>query len=172
MTVCPIDTHREALQWSFNLLEQVMADVDQAQAHWPPPGIANPIASTYAHAICEMDVLVKMLAGKPILFETTWEGKTGISEPQLDQDFEWVRRVEVDLDLAREYARAVYQHTDAALAELSPADLERELDLSANGLGIQTVGWCISALVTGHLHNMAGEISALKGMQGIQGYPF
>ncbi len=49
-----------------------------------------------------------------------------------------MRRVEVDLDLAREYARAVYQHTDTALAELSPADLEREIDLTANGLGVQT----------------------------------
>ncbi|OGO32829.1 MAG: hypothetical protein A2Z16_03910 [Chloroflexi bacterium RBG_16_54_18] len=172
MTTCPIDTQREALQWSFSLLEMVMADVSQAQAHWSPPGIANPIAATYAHAICEMDILVKMLAGKPILFETSWAGKTGISEPRLNQDFDWVRRVEVDLDLAREYARAVYQHTDAALAELSPSDLERELDLTANGLGIKTVGWCLSALVTGHLHNMAGEISALKGLQGSKGYPF
>ncbi len=172
MTDCPVDTHREALHWAFNLLELVMADVSQDQAHWSPPGIANPIGATYAHAVCEMDALVKMLAGKPILFETIWAGKTGISEPRLNQDFEWVRRVEINLDLAREYARAVYQRTDEALAELSPADLEREIDLTANGLGVQTIGWCLSALVTGHLHNMAGEISALKGLQGIRGYPF
>jgi len=172
MTACTVDTHREALHWAFDLLELVMADVSQDQAHWTPPGFANPIGAIYAHAICEMDVLVKMLSGKPILFETTWAGKTGISEPRLNQDLEWVRRVEVDLDLAREYANAVYQHTDAALAELSPEDLEREIDLTANGLGVQTIGWCLSALVTGHLHNMAGEISALKGLQGSKGYPF
>lgn len=172
MTACPADTHREALYWAFNLLELVMADVSHDQARWSPPGIANPIGATYAHALCEMDVLVKFLAGKPILFETTWAGKIGISEPRLNQDFEWVRRVEVDLDLAREYARAVYQYTDAALAEFSPAELEREIDLTAIGLGVQTIGWCLSALVTGHLHNMAGEISALKGLQGSMGYPF
>jgi hypothetical protein len=163
MTASSLDIHREALHWAFNLLEQVMSDVSQEQACWTPPGIANPIGATYAHAICEMDALVKMLAGKPILFETTWAGKTGISEPLLNQDFDWVRRVEVDLDLAREYARAVYLHTDAALAELSPADLERELDLTA-WIGGTHGRLRLSALVTGHLHNMAGRFLHSKAV--------
>jgi hypothetical protein len=44
--------------------------------------------------------------------------------------------------------------------------------MSASGLGVRTVDWCLSALITSHINNMAGEISALKGVQGAKGYPF
>lgn len=167
-----IESHRVALKWAYELLEMVMADVNQEQADWIPPGRANPLGATYAHALCELDVLVKMLTGKPVLFETSWAGKTGISEPRLSQDFDWVRRVEVNLDLAHEYARAAYLNADHAIASLQDSDLQRQVDLSANGLGVQSLDWCLSALVIGHLHNMSGEISALKGLQGAKGYPF
>jgi hypothetical protein len=30
----------------------------------------------------------------------------------------------------------------------------------------------LNVLVAGHLNNMAGELSCLKGLQGLKGYPF
>jgi hypothetical protein len=65
-------------------------------------------------------------------------------------------------------ARATEEH----IGTLSDQDLERVLDLSNVGLGEQRVSWVISALIVGHLNNMAGEISVLKGLQGAKGYPF
>ena len=47
-----------------------------------------------------------------------------------------------------------------------------QVDLSEAGLGVRTVDWLLSALLTSHINNMAGEISCLKGLQGGKGYPF
>ena len=52
------------------------------------------------------------------------------------------------------------------------AGLDEMRDLSAQGLGRRSVGWMLNALVAGHLNNMAGELSCLKGLQGLKGYPF
>lgn len=35
--------------------EATVSDVTEEQAHWQPPGIANPIAAVYAHAIVGAD---------------------------------------------------------------------------------------------------------------------
>jgi hypothetical protein len=78
----------------------------------------------------------------------------------------------VDLPAARAYGKAAYENVDAYLSVLTEADLERKIDLTPQGLGVQTLSWCISALIASHLNNMAGEISVLKGIQGEKGYPF
>jgi hypothetical protein len=168
-----ITSLREGLSWATELLEMTVDDVTPEQMAWTPIGIANPVGATYAHAIGALDAVTnQMLQRKLPLFASSWNGKTGISEPKWGSDPEWARRVQVDLPKAREYARAAYAQTDSYIAGLSDADLDRELDLSANGLGKRSLGWCLQALVIGHLHNMTGEISALKGTQGARGYPF
>lgn len=168
-----IETHREALRWAYELLEMTMADVTPELAHATPPGVANPLAATYAHALSDLDVIPNhLLQGKPILFETDWKDKTGISEPQWFSDAEWARRVRVDLAAAREYGKAMYENADAYIASLNEEGLMREVDLSFVRLGTRPVSWCLTALIISHLNNMAGEISVLKGIQGVKGYPF
>jgi hypothetical protein len=80
--------------------------------------------------------------------------------------------VKPDLSALRSYAKAVYAASGEYLATLSEPMLDTEIDLSNAGLGKRTVGWMLGALVIGHLHNMSGEISTLKGIQGARGYPF
>src|SRR5262249_37445678 len=155
------------------LLEMTMADVTQEQAHWIPPGIANPIGALYAHAYLEQDALIHhVLQGQPPLFASSWSGRTGVAQPQMAMELEWARSLQPDLRALRRYGDAVYSDTQAYLARLTDVDLPRELDLSPVGLGTRTVGWLFSALVAGHINNMTGEISCLKGLQGAKGYPF
>lgn len=168
-----IDVHREGLRWAFELLEMVMADVTPEQSAWHPPGVANPLGAIYAHAIAEPDAIVNvLLRGGDAMFTGEWQGRTGISEPRWTAELDWAHNVQVDLPLARQYARAMYENVDAYLASLELEDLEREVDLISKGLGVKTVSWCLTALVTSHMNNMAGEISTLKGLQGARGYPF
>jgi hypothetical protein len=168
-----IGTHRVALKWAGELLEMVMADVTEEQAHWQPPGIANPLGAQYAHAVCAADTIIhEILQGQSPLFQSSWAGKTGISEPQMAATQEWARSVKVDLAALRPYARAVYAAIEAYVNGLAAEELQRELDLSAARLGVQSVDWILSALVASHINNMAGEISCLKGLQGAKGYPF
>jgi hypothetical protein len=168
-----ITVHREALGWAAQLLDMVTTDLTVEQAHAIHAGMANPIAATYAHAVVSADVLINVvLAGGAPLFATVWAGRTGISDPRWNQTPEWSRTVQIDLPALRTYAAAAFASADAYIASLDDAGLERELDLTGFGLGVHTVSWVLSALVTGHIHNMSGEISALKGVLGSKGYPF
>lgn len=164
---------RHEIDWAHQLLEMVMDDVTSEQAHWLPPGIANPLGATYAHAVVVEDGVVRqILMGETPLYLGDWVDRTGISEPRLDSTLEWARTVRVDLPQARAYARAVYASTEAYLAALKPGELDRVVDLTAVELGQRPLGWALEALVIAHLHNMCGEISCLKGLQGARGYPF
>ena len=48
-------------------------------------------------------------------------------------------------------------------------DLARKLDLTSFGLGQMTIGTLLNRMVLGHIDNMTGEISVLKGLQGAKG---
>ncbi len=163
---------REQIQQAHGLLETTMEDVTNEQAHWTPPGTANPLAATYVHAIASEDLAINLvLKGGAPLYTTEWAEKTGISEIQPLTTAEWARRVRIDVSTTRSYAKAVHAATDAYLTDLPEAELNRVLDLSNFGLGQMSVGAILSRMVLGHIDNMSGEISVLKGLQGGRGYP-
>jgi hypothetical protein len=170
---------RQQLRGAHDLLEAVMEGVTPEAAHWIPPGTANPVDATYAHVVISEDRTINgQLRHRRPLYDSAWAGKTGMNElmPTRGEEWQdyvpWTRRVRVDLPAVREYARAVYADTDAYLASLTPDDLDTPIDLSGVGSTEVTLGWVLSRSVVGHADNIAGEISCLKGLQGLQGYPF
>jgi hypothetical protein len=169
---------RNAVQQAHDLLEATMADVTPEQAHWTPPGIANPLGATYAHVLISEDMIVNgMFRQQAPLFASSHAGKTGLSEPMPQPGPDWVnygpwtRRVQIDLSMLREYGRGVFAATDAFLSSLSEADLARELDLTGIGFGKPPLALAIMTLVANHVGTETGEISCLKGLQGARGYP-
>ena len=168
-----VNSIRENTQWGYQLLEMVMADVNDELARWAPPGLANPIGALYAHALLSADGAVNGLLkhGAP-RFATEWAGQVGDPAPQMPLSFEWGRAIKPDLGALRRYGQTVMSGVEAYLDQLGEADLDVAADLSSVGLGTRTVGWVLNALVAAHLNNMAGEISALKGVRGLKGYPF
>jgi len=169
---------RDQLNQSYQFLEMTLNDVTAEQAHWAPPGKANPLGATLAHLALGEDAFVNgMLKGSAPLAAGGWADKTGISEPPPPPfppkpwDL-WGRSVRVDLDALRRYAGAVHAATGEYLASLTPADLTGGVDLSAVGLGQQTLAWVISNGVIGHRLSHWGEIACLKGLQGAKGFPF
>jgi hypothetical protein len=179
-----VQTSRAALLRSVvadarKVLDGTMADVTQAQADYAPPGIVNPLGATYAHVIWSEDMAVQgMFRQLPPLFASSWQGRTGLSEPMPTPGPEWAnypawtRRVKIDLSALRQYAQAVAAETDAWITSLSESDLDRPIDLSGAGLGQHTLGTAIALLIANHLGTETGEISVLKGIQGARGYPF
>jgi hypothetical protein len=164
---------REQLNNAHQWFEGTMSGVNQEQAQWQPPGTAHPIGSRYAHAVVAEDVMVNaLIKGEAPLYATTWAGNTGISDPQFNATLEWARSVQVDLDSARRYAQAVYDNSDAYLATVKDEDLARVVDLSSQGMGEWPLDAFLLTFVLGHIRDIMGEVSALKGMQGLQGYPF
>jgi hypothetical protein len=160
-------------QTSHGWLEGTIEPVTPEQAAWAPAGAATPIGAQYAHILFSEDFLIggAIRGGAPLAM-STWQGRTGVSEPPPAGEWaEWARRVEVDLPAARQYAQAVYGATEAYLASATEEDLTRGIDLSAFGFGVQTVEYVLNNL---HINAAAhcGEISCLKGLQGAKGYGF
>jgi hypothetical protein len=173
---------REEIQAAHQLVEATLSDVTPEQAHWMPPGRANPIGATYAHIVLSEDATVHgLLRGGAPLFATTWGGRTGVSEPPPAPDpgapgfpdwSGWSRRVKVELGALRTYALAVYSATDECLGSLMDKELARPLSLAFLGLGESTVRYVLINGLLGNAFTHCGEISCLKGLVGKKGYPF
>ncbi|HET6318732.1 MAG TPA: DinB family protein [Chloroflexota bacterium] len=169
---------REIIRAARNVFDGTMADVTPEQAHYIPPGIANPLGATYAHVVVSEDLVVQGMfkQGAP-LFASSWAGRTGLSEampmpgPEWSKYAGWTRSVKVDLPALRAYAQAVADATDEWLASLSESDLDQPMDLTGFGLGQHTWGTAIPLLIANHLGTETGEIAVLKGLQGARGYP-
>lgn len=163
---------RSQFEFAHTWLASTMAGVTNEAATWQPQGRANPLGAQYLHTIVAEDAFINGLltSGTPLM-AGTYAGRTGMSTPPPMGDWaSWARSVVVDVEAAQAYAQAVHTTTDAYVASLSDADLGRELDLAAIGLGTITLGAFLSTLIA-NCNNHCGEISCLKGLQGMQGYP-
>lgn len=166
------------LKAAHDVLEQTMEGVTDKVAHYMPPGTANPIAGTYAHVVFTEDIFMhSFLTKTQPLLETTFKDKTGANEIQ-PTDLQgaayskWLKEVKLDVKQFREYAKAVNALSEEYIATLTYADLEKEVDLSAFGMGTRKVCDFIALLINGHVYPIMGELAVLKGIQGLKGYPF
>jgi hypothetical protein len=166
------------LKAAHSVLEQTMEGVTDKVAHFMPPGTANPIAGTYAHVVFTEDLFVhNFLTKTQPLLETTFKDKTGASEIQpIDLQgaaySKWLKEVKLDLKQFRKYAKAVNARSEEYISSLTNAELEKEVDLSAFGMGTRKICDFIALLISGHVYPIMGEIAVLKGIQGLKGYPF
>lgn len=169
---------RDQVKDAHGWLEATMVGAEEKHLSVTPPGTANPLGATYAHAVLSEDGIVAgMLQNKMPLLATTYKSKLGVNKPmpmpgpEWAHYNDWTHSVEVDMPKFREYAQAVYIATDEYLASLNDKDLENPVDMTQVGLGQKTLAWALSTLLVGHIHDMTGEISVLKGIQGLKGYP-
>jgi len=158
---------------NHEVLEGTMAEVETEHAHWTPPGKALPLGALYIHVVTSEDFFIQgMLKGGAPMWESTWKATMGLSEPRppRGQPWEdWSRRVRIDLPKLREYSRAVFAATDAYIDGLSETDLAKEIEFFGRKLSL--AGFFLGVMCT-HCANHAGEISTLKGLQGLKGYAF
>ena len=171
----PIAVLRQQLSGYHAILEQTMDDcpADALDRTLPGATIGN-IASVYAHTVFSEDqILHGMLQGKPPLYRAGgWAARTNIDMPATDMlTEEWARAAKkMNLAAFREYAKAVYAASDAYVAGLAEADLDRKVDTGF--VGEQTVAFVIGNVLAWHAAEHNGEIAALKGAFGLKGLPF
>lgn len=172
MSQAQVNLLRTQYKGAHDWLESTMAGVTNEIAHWRPGGKATLIAAQYVHHLTAEDYFFTVLLNKKApLMTTQYAGKTGFSEPPPSGYWgDWACAVQVDLELLRPYAQAVYAATDAYLAALTDADLAQEQDLTGIGLGKMSLGAFLSTVLL-NCGNHCGEIACLKGLQGLMGYP-
>jgi len=165
---------REQLNFWHGTLDGMVSECTADALHKAIPGsTTNTIAVTYAHAVLSEDFIVNdMLQEKATLAqEAGWEAKTGVPLPSTPPAMwvEWGADIKLNLAPFQEYAKSVYAATDAYVAGLSDADLNRKVMGPA---GETTVGWMIAVILATHVPSHAGEVAALKGVHGAKGLPF
>jgi hypothetical protein len=169
----------ELLQFSlsnaFDILGQVTADLSPEQAHWQPPGIANPIGATYWHVLSSVDHIVHQwcLGTEPLSEREDWRDRVlTVSVPEPEHGGDWLgymRAIRVDLPTLHDYTQEVKGAVQSWLGSLTPADLERTRETP---LGELSLAQLLATFVIWHINSHCGEIAALKGCQGAKGYPF
>lgn len=153
-------------------LEATLDGVDDALANQVPEKTVGTIGAQYVHILTSEDAIINgLLKGGAPLFASTFAGRIGAPQaPQLFTWGEWGRTTQVNLAEARAYAQAVYASVYAYLAGQTAATLGEIVDLTQAGLGQMPRAVVLEiALRQPYVH--AGEISALKGLNGLKGYP-
>jgi hypothetical protein len=166
------DLYTQLFKTANDHLEATMADVTEEVANWVPEKIVASIGAQYVHILTSQDTVVNaLLKGGAPLMATTFAGKIGTNEPpKLFAWEEWGRTSKINLPQARAYAQAVYASIYEYLRTQTGASLAETVDLTAAGLGVMPRAVVLEiALRQPYTHS--GEISALKGLQGLKGYP-
>ena len=143
-----------------------LSDLTSEVAHWQPGGGANSIACLLAHTVYEEDdVLNATISGGQSLFERGgWSAKTGIpADIKAIWKPDWVLNIE-SFDA---YRQEVRQSTRAFLAEIGPAAIDRKIDAWD---GTYRIGWLLRSM-SDHQFGHMGEVSVLRGMEGLAGLP-
>lgn len=165
---------RSAFAGAHDWYRGTVADVGPAEANHVPPGACHPIGALMAHILHSEDFLLNTaVRGAPPLWERDGWGERLGGEMLLAQDAATARAYTCDPRQLGAYAEAVFANTDAVLAGLTDAELDRELALVRFGFPEDMpLGAFLTRLLVGNTYAHTGEISALKGTLEMKGYPF
>jgi hypothetical protein len=137
-------------------------------AHYSAGGTTNTIAQLLAHmTIGEDGAFNRNIKGGSRLIESDgWAEKVGIP---LERGAVWGKDWKLNIEAFTEYREAVKASADAYLATMDLADLDKPVEWFN---GPRPAHEVIQIVVINHLLGHAGEISTLKGIQGLKGLPF
>jgi hypothetical protein len=159
---------REQMQALHGTMEAAIGDCpDEVVAKKLPGSTINSIGAIYAHTIFSEDgMLNALIRGQtPVYMAGGWAEKIGLEMPQGGMEPDW--SVSLDLELFRQYAREVYQATYDYLETATDEDLNRIVD--AGFAPPMPASSFVADILAWHVATHQGEISALKGVQGLEG---
>lgn len=165
----------EYLQRQFlavrRLTDAATQELTDEQLNWMPPGTVNPIKTAWLHLIGAEDRYIQwMIKGGVTVWETEgWAIRLGVPvAPGRVGGWEESRAVMLTIGPVADYQHAVRAATASYLGQLTGQELAREVD---SPFGKRPVADLLAQLVA-HTVGHAGEIAALRGVQGVQGLPF
>jgi DinB superfamily len=159
------------LDASHGAMEVAVRDcAPETLTHRFPGSTINSIGAIYAHTVFGEDGFVNgLVRGQtPVYYAGGWAEKIGLEMPKGGQEEDAV--VDYNLDTFRQYAAAVYAATSDYLTSVSDAELDKLVDpgfappMPVSRFMAEIIGW--------HIATHQGEISALKGAQGLNGLDF
>jgi uncharacterized damage-inducible protein DinB len=156
---------------AHRLVDGAMTGLTDEQLNWLPPGTANTISATVMHILGGEDNYIQgFLQGKPTLFaEGGWAAKIGVAAPpRPGQSWDEYKSKALAVATLLAFQQVVREATERYLAGITTEDLDRVVTMGARERSVAEV----LTMLVGHLASHAGEVAALKGVQGAKGLPF
>lgn len=161
-----VEYAKKQLEQAFGLVNMCVDGMDDAQFNFNPGGTGNSPSKSAMHIAASIDFFVNgSLKGEAM----TWPDvakRYGLPENSLQV---WKFEGQVPVAPIKEYLRDVQKSTLAFVDTLTDADLDREIETQF--FGKQTLAFFLQ-LGANHSVGHAGDIAAVKGMQGLKGLPF
>jgi hypothetical protein len=146
-------------------------DVTEEQFNWVPPGTVSPISAILLHTLSAEDYFIQeVLQGRTRIWdEQGWLGKIGVQAPGgPGADWSVFKTTRIALAPVLAYGQLLRPATDAYLVALTAEELDRQVKF---GKAMHPAASVLVRLIV-HTASHAGEIAAVKGMQGFKGLPF
>lgn len=157
---------RKSLEQAFKLFNIVADGMTDEQYNWEPQGTANSIARSHVHAMSSVDFFLNgTLKGG----EMAWPAFAAANGLPANPMEIWSFPSAIPLASMKEYGANVQQSVLEYVSSLTEADLDRVVDTSF--FGQQTTAFLIQLAGT-HSMGHGGDMSAVKGLQGLKGLPF
>jgi uncharacterized damage-inducible protein DinB len=162
---------RKDMAYVHQYIDAVLDGITDEQFNWLPPGTINPISTIFLHLLAAEDYFIQsLIRGEPLYWVAQeWGQKIGVQAPP-EQGHNWdefkTSRVLVSPVLT--YQQAIRAATDTYLDSFSEEELDRRVAFAGDEFSVAEL---LMRLIY-HSACHGGEISAVKGMQGLKGLPY
>jgi hypothetical protein len=161
---------KNSLDIAHMVFNAVTGDLTDESSSFEVPGGMLPRASAImAHAIWGEDMVVSAVLEQPTVFASAGMATRSGFEPSNSLSPEFVAQ-QFDLASLRDYASEVFGRTASGLETVTSAQLDRRVQ-TPMGSEMDAASF-LGAFGIVHLAQHTGDISALKGVQGMKGLPF
>jgi hypothetical protein len=157
---------RKALEQSFGLFNTIADGMTDEQYNWQPGGTCNAIAKSHVHAMTSVDFFINGTLKGAQMEWPAFATANGLPANPMEI---WGYSGAIPLAPMKEYGQKVQKSALEYAASLNESDLDREIDTPF--FGKQTAAFIL--MLTGmHAIGHGGDMSAVKGIQGLKGLPF
>ena len=161
-----IDYVKLQTEQAFGLLKMAADGMDDAQYNLDGPGTCNAAAKSHVHALTSYDFfLISKAKGADMLWPA-FAPQHGLPPNSTEI---WGHGGAIAGAAINEFAEQIQKATLDYIATLNDADLDRQVDTQF--FGKQALAYVLQ-LAAMHCAGHAGDVAAVKGMQGLKGLPF
>ena len=160
---------RHQLASMRRFVDGILNGLTDEHLNWRPPGTANPIGVSWLHLLTSEDSFIQStIQGRPRLWDSQeWTAKTGIHPRASDESCGGDRQSDSRPLPLQAYGAAVREATDAYLAQVSADELDNTVTVNNTDMPIAV----LLTMIVYHSAGHAGDIAAIKGIQGLKGLP-
>jgi hypothetical protein len=157
---------RKGLDQSFALLNMVADGMTDEQYNWKPEGTANSIAKSHVHGLTSVEFFICATLKCGGMEWPAFAAEHGLPANPTEI---WGHTGPISLAAMKDYQAKVQRTVTEYVSSLSEEDLDRQVDTAF--FGKKDAAFLLS-LASIHLMGHAGDMAAIKGVQGLKGLPF